>query len=84
MKKLEIPLNYKQLEEVKKEISIENKGFTFDFEFKKHKWNYGKRLPIKDELGNLWCNCLRPKLSLKAFNDTNLTCSICKCFKKQD
>jgi hypothetical protein len=36
--------------------SVENKP-------KRKPWNYGKRKPIVDEMGNKWCNCIEPKLT---------------------
>ena len=40
-------------------------------------WNKGKRKPIEDDLGYLWCNCENPKLISNHGGRGQAICLLC-------
>ncbi len=46
-------------------------------EEKSRAWNYGKRKPIKDDIGLLWCGCLFPNLRHNGNEIGQAKCMLC-------
>lgn len=44
---------------------------------KKRPWNYGKRKPEPDQDGELWCNCVNPKLTSSYHGRGQSSCLLC-------
>jgi hypothetical protein len=44
----------------------------------KKPWNYGKRKPMPDQDGILWCSCLNPNLVSSAGFRGQAFCLLCK------
>jgi hypothetical protein len=44
---------------------------------KKLPWNWGKRKPEPDQDGDLWCSCLKPKLTSNAGGRGQAYCLLC-------
>ena len=42
----------------------------------KRPWNYGKRKPVEED-GELWCNCVNPKLTSNAGDRGQALCLLC-------
>jgi len=40
-------------------------------------WNRGKRKPVEDDCGLLWCNCKYPKLTSNAGGRGQAYCLLC-------
>lgn len=44
---------------------------------KRKPWNWGKRKPEPDDIGNLWCSCIEPKLTHNHGGRGQAQCLLC-------